>query len=58
MNQKSPKLASVEADLAGSLFGFFTKTIALLRESSLDDDQAGKDGDGAGWEELKLGGLQ
>jgi len=39
MNEKSPKLASVETDLAGSLFGFFTKTTNLLRESSLDDDQ-------------------
>jgi len=39
MNVISPKLASFESDLAGSLFGFFTKTITLLRESSLDDDQ-------------------
>lgn len=35
----SPPLASVEADFCGTIFGFFTRTISLLRESSLDGDQ-------------------
>jgi hypothetical protein len=30
---------SVEADLFGSLFGFYEKMITLLRESSLNDDK-------------------
>jgi hypothetical protein len=34
-----PSAASVEADLFGSLFGFYEKMIALLRESSLDDER-------------------
>jgi hypothetical protein len=32
-------LASVEADLFGVLFGFHTKAMTLLRESSLNDHQ-------------------
>ncbi len=31
--------ASVEADLFGSLFGFYGNMIGLLRESSLDDEK-------------------
>lgn len=34
-----PTLASVETNFIGTLFGFFTKTMTLVRESSLDDDQ-------------------
>ena len=34
-----PSAASVEADLFGTLFGFSQKMIALLRESSLDDEE-------------------
>jgi len=34
-----PKLASVEADLFGTLFTFHKKTMTLLRQSSLDDEK-------------------
>ena len=34
-----PTLASVEADLIGAIFGFHTKTMTLLRQSSLDDEK-------------------
>ena len=45
MTEQSPKppspptLASVEADWLGTLFGFHTKTMTLLRGSSLDDEK-------------------
>ena len=32
-------LASLEANLFGTIFDFHRKTMALLRQSSLDDDQ-------------------
>jgi len=35
--QPRPNLASVEADLFGTIFAFHKKTMTLLRESSLDD---------------------
>ena len=38
-------LASVEAELFGSLFGFHKKTVTLLRESNLDDEQINVVGD-------------
>lgn len=34
-----PPLASVEADLFGLLFEFHQKTVALLRESTLNEEQ-------------------
>ena len=34
-----PALASVEADLFGTLFAFHKKIMTLLRESSLDDEK-------------------
>jgi hypothetical protein len=34
-----PTLASVEADLVKVIFGFHTKTVTLLRQSSLDDEK-------------------
>ena len=34
-----PTLASAEADWFGALIGFHTKTMTLLRESSLDDEK-------------------
>jgi hypothetical protein len=34
-----PTLASVEADLFGVILGFHTKTMTLLRQSSLDDEK-------------------
>jgi hypothetical protein len=34
-----PTLASVETDLFGVIFGFHTKTMTLLRQSSLDDEK-------------------
>ena len=34
-----PALASVEADLLGAIFAFHTKTMTLLRQSSLDDEK-------------------
>ena len=37
--QPQPNLASVEADLFGTLFAFHKKTMTLLRESSLDDEK-------------------
>ncbi len=37
--QTQPKLASVEADLFGTLLAFHKKTMRLLRESSLDDEK-------------------
>jgi hypothetical protein len=45
MTEQSPKLsspptlASAEADWLRALFGFHTKTMTLLRESSLDDEK-------------------
>jgi hypothetical protein len=36
--QPQPNLASVEADLFGTLFAFHKKAVSLLRESSLDDE--------------------
>jgi hypothetical protein len=36
---KEPLLASVEADLLGALLGFHKKTMLLLRQSSLNDEQ-------------------
>ena len=36
--QPQPNLASVEADLFGTLFAFHKKAVTLLRESSLDDE--------------------
>ncbi len=32
-------LASIEANLFGTIFEFYKKAMALLRESSLDDEQ-------------------
>ena len=37
--QPQPNLASVEADLFGTLFAFHKKAVTLLRESSLDDEK-------------------
>jgi hypothetical protein len=37
--QPQPNLASVEANLFGTLFAFHKKTMTLLRESSLDDEK-------------------
>jgi predicted acetyltransferase len=34
-----PPLASIEADLFGTIFGFHKKFMTLLRESSLDDEK-------------------
>lgn len=34
-----PDLASVEGDLFGALFGFYEKAMALLRQSSLDEEK-------------------
>lgn len=39
MSDPQPNLASVEADLFGVLFAFHKKTMTLLRESSLNDEQ-------------------
>jgi hypothetical protein len=36
--QPQPNLASVEADLCGTLFAFHKKAVTQLRESSLDDE--------------------
>ena len=36
---KQPTLASVDADLFGTLFAFHKKTMTLLRQSSLDDEK-------------------
>jgi hypothetical protein len=36
---KERDLSSVEGDLFGALFGFYQKAMALLRQSSLDDDK-------------------
>jgi hypothetical protein len=36
---KEPLLASVEADLFGAILGFHKKTMILLRQSSLNDEQ-------------------
>lgn len=36
---QKPSLASIEADLFGTLFGFHEKTMALVRQSSLDDEK-------------------
>ena len=37
--QPQPNLASVEADLFGTLFAFHKKTMTLVRGSSLDDEK-------------------
>jgi hypothetical protein len=37
--QDMPDLASFEANVLGALFGFYKKTIALLRQSSLNDEK-------------------
>lgn len=34
-----PTAASIESNLMGSLFGFHTKIVTLLRSSSLDDEK-------------------
>jgi len=36
---QKPPLATMEADLFGVIFGFHTKTMTLLRQSSLDDEK-------------------
>ncbi len=36
---EKPDLSSIEGDLFGALFGFYQKAMALLRQSSLDDDK-------------------
>lgn len=36
---KKPPLATIEADLFGVIFGFHTRVMTLLRESSLDDEK-------------------
>ena len=40
MTELPPKtpLAEIEADLFGAIFGFHTKVMTLVRESSLDDE--------------------
>ena len=35
----NPPLASVETDLYGAIFGFHSKIMTLLRQSSLDDEK-------------------
>jgi hypothetical protein len=35
--ENQPDFASVEVDLFGALFGFYEKTVPLLRQSSLGD---------------------
>ena len=37
--QDKPDLAAFEADLFGAVFGFYGKTITLLRKSSLDEEK-------------------
>ena len=37
--QGKPDLASFEADVLGAVFGFYQKTITLLRQSSLDEEK-------------------
>ncbi len=34
-----PSITSVEVDLFGGLFDFYTKTVKLLRAANLDDDK-------------------
>jgi hypothetical protein len=39
MKPDNQPIASLEADLFGTLFAFHKKTVILLRESSLDDEK-------------------
>ncbi len=46
--QDNPDLASLETNLVGTLFGFHERTMALLRNSGLDDDKIKLVGDRIG----------
>ena len=37
--QDKPDLAAFEADMFGAIFGFYGKTMTLLRQSSLDEEK-------------------